>query len=304
MAHGYYKLQGDWVGTSTLAEATAAWREERGYDPIGVFDTPAGIVDTTNEQVSAPAAPTSAPAVPSPPADDPYLQNLDQLGIDLPNQGTTQTSYDVQSIQSIGFQPTFPSTTQQQLQTGFPELDQGWYSQQGAGDAALAAAQQAWQLPATDIDQRQYNLPQFGDSSGAAASGLGIDGTLNQQQLAYAASLTGTAMFVYGQLPDVISTQVAAELPFNPTSGLFQNVMQEAFGVDGFDTPDEWLTALGYYEYAPGQWEILDPVTVTGYGDGYYQGGGVSPSSGPGSSAARGSGYSQGGSLVNWRIGF
>ena len=63
MTHGYYNLDGDFIETDTREEATAAWRDERGYDPIGVFDMGDGeIVDTTNEQVSAPAA--AAPPCP------------------------------------------------------------------------------------------------------------------------------------------------------------------------------------------------------------------------------------------------
>ena len=78
----------------------------------------------------------------------------------------------------------------------------------------------------------------------------------------------------------------------------------DSFGVPGFDTADEWLTRLGYQEYEPGKWEILDPITITGYGEGVYQSGGTSPSSGVRYSAARGGGYSRGGSLVSWNIGF
>ena len=152
-----------------------------------------------------------------------------------------------------------------------------------------------------DVEQRQYNLPQFGTPP---TDGLGLSNTLNKAQLAEAARLTGDAMFTYGKLPSVISSDVANQLPYNPSSDLFKNVMQDAFGVDGFETSDEFLTKLGYYEYEEGKWEILDPVTVTGYGDGSYQGGGVSSSRGGGYSPARGSGYSTGGSLVNWRIGF
>ena len=146
-----------------------------------------------------------------------------------------------------------------------------------------------------DIEQRRYNLPQFGTRST-------MPKTLNRQQLAEAARLTGEAMFVYGKMPDVISTDVARELPFKPSSDQFKNLFQEAWGVEGFDTAEEWLTRLGYQEYEPGKWEILDPIAVTGYGDGVYQGGGMR--SRGGSSASRGSGYASGGSLVNWRIGF
>ena len=151
-----------------------------------------------------------------------------------------------------------------------------------------------------DIEQRRYTLPQFGERKAEFTN------VLEHRQLVEAARLTGEAMFTYGQLPSVISTAVARELPFNPTSQLFQDVMQESFGVSGFDTPEEFLTRLGYIEFAPGQWEIQDPITVTGYGDGVYQGGGISPYTGTGYSAARGYGsdygYRTGSTLVNWRI--
>ncbi len=151
-----------------------------------------------------------------------------------------------------------------------------------------------------DIDQRRYTLPRFGERE------VEFDNVLEHRQLVEAARLTGDAMFTYGKLPSVISTDVARELPFNPTSKLFQDMMQESFGVSGFDTPEEFLTRLGYIEFAPGQWEIQDPITVTGYGDGVYQGGGTSPYRGIGYSAARGYGsdygYRTGSTLVNWRI--
>lgn len=190
-------------------------------------------------------------------------------------------------------------------QTGFRELDTGLYGQQDVGQVALSAAQQTPLVNQTtpniqDIERRRYALPQFGDQP----SGLGLDGVLNRQQLAEARRLTGISMFVYGKMPSVISTDVASGLPFEPTSKLFQDVMRESFGVTGFDTSDEFLTRLGYVEYAPGQWEIQDPVTITGYGNGSYQGGSTARRTGQGTSAARGSGYSTGGSLVNWRIGF
>jgi hypothetical protein len=153
---------------------------------------------------------------------------------------------------------------------------------------------------AVDIEQRQYTIPQFGEQP----SRFGLSGTLNRQQLAEAARLTGDAMFTYGQLPSVISSDVANELPYNPTSQLFQDMMMDSFGVPGFETSDEFLTQLGYQEYEPGKWEILDPISITGYGDGVYQSGGTSSRSGGGYSPSRGYGYSQGGSLVNWRIGF
>ena len=63
MAHGYYNLQGTFVTTATKAAATAAWREERGYNPIGVFDMGGGeVVDTRREEPAPAPAPAPTPA--------------------------------------------------------------------------------------------------------------------------------------------------------------------------------------------------------------------------------------------------
>jgi len=57
MAHGYYNLQGNWVPTDTLEEATAAWRAERGYNPYGAFDMGDHVVDTRNLSPQQPKQP-------------------------------------------------------------------------------------------------------------------------------------------------------------------------------------------------------------------------------------------------------
>jgi len=61
MAHGYYNLKGEFVKTATLEAATAAWREERGYEPLGVFDMGGGkVVDTRKETVAPTTTQTAA----------------------------------------------------------------------------------------------------------------------------------------------------------------------------------------------------------------------------------------------------
>ena len=105
--------------------------------------------------------------------------------------------------------------------------------------------------PTTDIEERRYSLPQFGERTD---SSHGLSGTLNKQQLAEAARYTGDAMFTYGKLPSVISSDVADQLPYNPKSAQFKSVMQDAFGVDGFESSGEFLTKLGYHEYEEGKW--------------------------------------------------
>ena len=47
MAHGYWNKEGKFIETASLAEATDAWRKERGYKTGGVYDVGGGkVVDT------------------------------------------------------------------------------------------------------------------------------------------------------------------------------------------------------------------------------------------------------------------
>ena len=110
MAHGYYNLDGEFVPTASREEATAAWRAERGYDPIGVFDMGDGeVIDTrgTSEEQAEPVTPlvpqTVAPAIPNAPT------NYDVQGIQSLAPPTTPPTYNVQSIQSppASPQPTY-----------------------------------------------------------------------------------------------------------------------------------------------------------------------------------------------------
>ena len=57
MAHGYYNLQGKFITTSSKAEATDAWRKERGYSTGGVYDVGGGeVVDTRRAAAKRTAA--------------------------------------------------------------------------------------------------------------------------------------------------------------------------------------------------------------------------------------------------------
>ena len=81
MAHGYYNLKGEFVATASKEEATYKWREERGYNPVGIYDMGGGeVIDTRKVKPSKPATPKpTAPAVPT--------------------VGGEQEGYDVQGIQ-------------------------------------------------------------------------------------------------------------------------------------------------------------------------------------------------------------
>ena len=331
MAHGYYNLQGKFVTTASKAEATDAWRKERGYSTGGVYDMGGGeVVDTRRVSREREAAPTPAASLAQTLAggvtvsqDDSLIRATSGYGTTTPAGGTEtvaeknarlQAAFGKASTSTSTFGSTYVPAPGSDTGSTFSDLfglkPQG--SQNVLGGVSDAFTNKTYQddrqydlsnrygaPQQTDIEQRQYNLPQFGTPPDGK---FGLDNTLDKGQLAEAARLTGEAMFTYGQLPSVISSDVANQLPYKPTSDLFKSVMQDAFGVDGFETSDEFLTKLGYYEYEKGKWEILDPITVTGYGDGVYQSGGTSSSRGGGYSPSRG--YSTGGSLVNWRIGF
>jgi hypothetical protein len=73
MAHGYYDTKGNFIETATKAEATDAWRRERGYSTGGVYAMPGGeVIDTRSvarERETTPAATlaqtfTDTPTVP------------------------------------------------------------------------------------------------------------------------------------------------------------------------------------------------------------------------------------------------
>ena len=298
MAHGYWK-DGKFIKTDTKADAVNAWRKEHGYSTGGVYDMGGGrVVDARKKKGSTPATPKIAiPGTPS--TQETAAERNARL----------QAAFTAASASTKTFGSTYvpapgaPKTSYNPFDTVLGALSTTAKRAADVLNVGGGKYYSPWTTPekptaSADINQRRYTLPQFGTPS--SESGFGLDGTLNRAQLAEAARLTGDAMFTYGKLPSVISSDVANQLPYKPKSDLFKNVMQDAFGVDGFETSDEFLTKLGYYEYEKGKWEIQDPVTVTGYGAGYYQGGGISGGGG-GGSASRG--YAAGGALVNWRIG-
>ena len=105
MAHGYYNLKGDFVTTATRAEATDAWRKERGYSTGGVYDVGGGeVVDTREAARVREAAAAPAPATPAPtvaPDDSIVRATSGYVGATSTATQTTPTSYDVQGIQSL-----------------------------------------------------------------------------------------------------------------------------------------------------------------------------------------------------------
>src|SRR3990167_2489658 len=104
------------------------------------------------------------------------------------------------------------------------------------------------------------------------------------------AQLTGEAIFNYGARPDAISIDVARLLPFRPTSDQYKAAFLQAFGVEGFNSADDFLWALGYRPDPdnPGRWIAYDPISV-----------GV----GPGNGAGRGGGGGGGIGRIGGRIG-
>jgi len=112
--------------------------------------------------------------------------------------------------------------------------------------------------------------------------------------VAWAARLTGEAIFQYGQIPNVISTTVANQLPYT---------------YYGYSSADEFLTDLGYFEQAPGQWIQGDGGGGWDAGTGDDGGGGGGSATTSYQRAISGGGYTgryAGAStgLINWRIGF
>lgn len=128
---------------------------------------------------------------------------------------------------------------------------------------------------------------------------LGLNKSLSQVELADAARYTGQAIFNYGERPNVISTDVALQLPFKPASDMLKAQFQEAFGVDGFDNAQDFLGALGYIYEGDGKWRRLDPVSVTGKAGSYTSSYGRRGGGGSGGGYAR---SSSGNGMTNWRI--
>jgi hypothetical protein len=149
-----------------------------------------------------------------------------------------------------------------------------------------------------------------GQGSGGGTSYAGDQPVhLTRADLADAARWTGAAIFQYGERPDVISVDVALQLPFNPSSNEGKKVLQEKYGVDGFKDVQSFLGAIGYKQdpLNPNRWIAQDPSGASAGGPGsyytpptsygyYFGGGGYGGGSGGYGSSSMG--------LTNWRIGY
>lgn len=129
----------------------------------------------------------------------------------------------------------------------------------------------------------------------------GTEGSpLTQAQFNRGAQYTGEAFQNFlttsnrQQLPRFMTTDLANVMPFPKRAGV---------------TPTDWLKGMGYEEFRPGVWRILDPVSKYGGGRGYAGGGGGYSRGGGGGGRYGGGGgggyYNQARNLglVNWRIG-
>ena len=315
VTHGYYNKEGKFITTATKAAATAAWREERGYNPIGVFDVGGGeVVDTRAERPSAPAAPSITPTGAQEGAT--YdVQGIQSLATTTPAVPTT--SYDVQGIQSIGQQapqpPSAPTYDVQSIQ-GTPATQP---TISGATPTEQAAAQGGG-VP-THIDpyfedlssgmqylysQWPYNVSGVGTPTELRAGG-GYSPSSYQwsespgvlQELAQgrtpvgpalaAADSVSTFLTEFGVRPEFITPFVAQSLGLSPTDMSRMGYVQDLYG--------RWISL----EF--GDVELVDGGSVGGAGLS-GSGGGYS---GPGSYNSPGgfrSGYTSG--LINWRISF
>ena len=308
MTHGYYNLDGDFIETDTLEEATAAWRAEHGFDPTGVFDMGDGeVVDTRN--VPADSAPvTSAPAVPID-----AVPNL-PLGYDVQGiQGSgiqegAQQTYDVQGIQSLG--------------TATP-ADQGYDVQSIQGTPAPAqgvsfatpteqAAAQGGGVP-THID------PYFADLSAGMQYlysrwpyNVGGEGTPTELR---AGGGYSPSSFQWSESPASLNELAQGRTPVGPALAAADSVSTFfiEFGVrPEFVTPfvaqslgltPTDMARMGYVQDLYGRWISLefgeDTGDSAGFGGGYVYGGGGYGGGGYGGGFR--SGYTSG--LISWRIG-
>ena len=336
MAHGYYNLQGKFITTSSKAEATDAWRKERGYSTGGVYDVGGGeVVDTRRAAAQrTAAAPTPEPTPAATLAD-------------------TFAGYDVQSLQSLSAPTTAPTVASAFLATsgyGAEPLPYGERASAGIGENVLTGggSYQHQQTPATtqptasgSIWERTLGALSRGAESNLEAIGLGGEYhspwiTKEAEPKVEPAQYTGRQYYMGGSEQAYLGPVKQAEEYF-------------------FGTGDRWGLGSSYIDIAPEDRKpppILNQSTVrilTKSGPSYLEGVDYGPSmtmedieriyeydpatghyllkgagepaldygytsSGQGYASAGpgyGSGYGYGsrggqigGGLVNWRIGF
>ena len=307
MAHGYYNLQGDFVETATLAAATAAWREERGYEPLGVFDMGDRVVDTREEDPS-PTTPAPAPAVPSPTTDRALSETY-----------ATGTSGDVPyPTTDRALNATTSSTTP--LTDQLVRATSGYVGESGRQVSEATpteqAAAQGGGVP-THIDPyfadlssgMQYLYSQWPYNVGGVGTPteLRAGGGYGPSSYQWSESPESLAALAQGQTPvgpalaaaDTVATFLTE---FGVRPEFVTSFVTQSLGL----TPSD-MTSMGYVQDLYGRWIALDfgeeelvggGVGVAGTG-GYSTGGGLGSYSSP---AGFRSGYTSG--LINWRIGF
>ena len=313
VTHGYYNKEGKFIATTTKAAATAAWREERGYNPVGVFDVGGGeVVDTRAERPSAPAAPSITPTGAQEGAT--YdVQGIQSLATTTPAVPTT--SYDVQGIQSIGQQapqpPSAPTYDVQSIQ-GTPATQP---TISGATPTEQAAAQGGG-VP-THIDPyfedlssgMQYLYSQWPYNVGGVGTPteLRAGGGYGPSSYQWSESPASLAELAQGRTPvgpalaaaDTVETFLTE---FGVRPEFVTSFVQQSLGL----TPSDMMS-MGYVQDLYARWIALDfgdeelVGGTAGTGGGFVDSGGVG-GGGYASPAGFRSGYTSG--LIQWRIGF
>ena len=309
MPHGYYNLNGDFIETDTKEEATAAWREERGYDPVGVFDVGDGeIIDTRGEepdqtpatatQLSAAAGgggglpPVVPPLVPNAPIDTPQptydVQGIQSIGTATPaDQG-----YDVQSIQGTPAPAqgiSFATPTEQAAAQGggVPTHIDPYFADLSAGMQYLYSR---WPYnvggEGTPTELRAgggYSPSSFQWSESPASLNELAQGRTPVGPALAAADSVETFLIEFGVRPEFVTPFVAQSLGLSPTD----------------------MARMGYVQDLYGRWISLefgeDTGDSAGFGGGYVFGGGGGGYGGGGYGGGFRSGYTSG--LITWRIG-
>ena len=317
MAHGYYNLNGDWVGTATLEEATAAWREERGYNPIGVFDMGDHVVDTTNEQVSA----QSAPATPA----APQVTTPEVPATPSPSIGGVQegAGYNVQGIQGTPA-PAVPNTYDVQGIQGTPDAPSSFYDVQsiqgsGASTQQISGATPTEQAAAQGGGVPEEILPYFADTGSGtqylwsqwpqSAGGIGTPTELRYGQKDAEGNYAGygPTSYQWSESPASLAELQQGRTPVGPALAAADTVATflTEFGVrPGFVTPfvaqslgliATDMGEMGYVQDLYGQWIALD------FGDEPLAGGGGYGGTGAGTGGGYGGGGGGYSSPANFR---
>ena len=188
-----------------------------------------------------------------------------------------------------------PRVERNQLQNALPYL---FPVGQGQGQANRNTA---WNPANNRANTRVQTVPQ------TATVSYGTEGSpLTQAQFNRGAQYTGEAFQHYitspehdrKKLPRFMTTDLARVMPFPKRAGV---------------TTEDWLRGMGYEEFRPGVWRIMEPVSkyATGGRGRYSGGGGGTYTEGGGGGGRRGGGGGGGGyynqarslGLTNWRIG-